>query len=378
MCETSMMPFLDAMPNSVMNPIVVATFSTGTIRSLALAVGAGILYGLVAVLVRDVTTALPVIEWVSLISLATAFLTGAWFIQLGYAAGPPDLVVAGQTVVNPIVAAWIGIKLLGEGTGMSGLTQAGLIISAIAAVSGTVVLAPNMGWVDLPVATELEARLGLPVVVENEANLAALAEQWTGAAVGIDDFVCVFGEVGVGGGIVLGGRLFRGTHGFGGEFGHISVDPEGRACACGSRGCVETFVGQESIARAAGISPVAGRPRIAVASMGQLVADQVRVFLREVESNGKAQPIPDRMIAVGQVEVDSPELLARTRELVANFRIEAETAADDAGTGLTQFDIARNAGPTARIYQVQSDRMGLEVALRGRRAAPTGWPVRAA
>ena len=120
---------------------VVATFSTGTIRSLALAVGAGILYGLVAVLVRDVTTALPVIEWVSLISLATAFLTGAWFIQLGYAAGPPDLVVAGQTVVNPIVAAWIGIKLLGEGTGMSGLTQAGLIISAIAAVSGTVVLA---------------------------------------------------------------------------------------------------------------------------------------------------------------------------------------------------------------------------------------------
>jgi hypothetical protein len=120
---------------------VVATFSAGAVRALALAVGAGILYGLVAVLVRDVTTALPVIEWVSLISLATAFLTGAWFIQLGYAAGPPDLVVAGQTVVNPIVAAWIGIKLLGEGTGMSGLNQAGLIISAIAAVSGTVVLA---------------------------------------------------------------------------------------------------------------------------------------------------------------------------------------------------------------------------------------------
>lgn len=120
---------------------VVATFQTGTIRSLALAIGAGILYGLVAVLVRDVTTALPRIEWVSLAGLAMAFLVGAWFIQLGYAAGPPDLVVAGQTVVNPIVAAWIGIKLVGEGTGMSALTQAGLIISAIAAVTGTVVLA---------------------------------------------------------------------------------------------------------------------------------------------------------------------------------------------------------------------------------------------
>ena len=66
---------------------------------------------------------------------------------------------------------------------------------------------------------------GCRSVVENEANLAALAEHWTGAAVGIDDFVCVFGEVGVGGGIVLGGRLFRGTHGFGGEFGHISDRP---------------------------------------------------------------------------------------------------------------------------------------------------------
>ncbi|MEU0885920.1 hypothetical protein ABZ345_45715 [Lentzea sp. NPDC005914] len=121
--------------------VVAATFTAGAVRSLALAVGAGILYGLVAVLVRDVTTTLPRVEWISLAGLIVAFLTGAWFIQLGYAAGPPDLVVAGQTVVNPIVAAWIGIKLLGEGSGMSGLSQSGLVISAVAAVSGTVVLA---------------------------------------------------------------------------------------------------------------------------------------------------------------------------------------------------------------------------------------------
>jgi hypothetical protein len=120
---------------------VVATFYTGAVRALALAVGAGISYGLVAVLVRDVTTSLPVIEWVSFAGLAVTFLVGAWFIQLGYAAGPPDVVVAGQTVVNPIVAAWIGIKLVGEGTGMSGLSQIGLATSAVAAVAGTVVLA---------------------------------------------------------------------------------------------------------------------------------------------------------------------------------------------------------------------------------------------
>jgi predicted NBD/HSP70 family sugar kinase len=137
------------------------------------------------------------------------------------------------------------------------LAVAGMVEQA----SGTVVNAPNLAWNDLPVAEELGRRLGLPVLIENEANLAALAEHWTGAAVGIDDFVCLFGEVGVGGGIVLGGRLFRGFHGFGGEFGHILVDPGGSLCACGNRGCVETLVGVESIARAAGISPVEGRPR---------------------------------------------------------------------------------------------------------------------
>lgn len=121
--------------------VVAATFTAGAVRALALAVGAGIAYGLVAVLVRDVTTALPVVEWVSLGGLVVAFLSGAWFIQLGYAAGPPDLVVAGQTVVNPIVAAWIGIELLGEGTGMSAAARAGLVVSAVAAVAGTVALA---------------------------------------------------------------------------------------------------------------------------------------------------------------------------------------------------------------------------------------------
>ena len=151
-----------------------------------------------------------------------------------------------------------------EAAERDGLRPVGISVAVpglVEEASGTVVFAPNLGWYDLPVAAEIQARLGLPVHVENESNLAALAEHWTGAAVGIDDFVCVFGEVGVGGGIVLGGRLFRGSHGFGGEFGHISVDPDGAACACGSRGCVETLVGQESIARAAGISPTTGRSR---------------------------------------------------------------------------------------------------------------------
>ena len=88
--------------------------------------------------------------------------------------------------------------------------------------------------------------------------MAALAEHWQGVAQDLDDFVCVFGEVGVGGGIFLDGELFRGAHGFGGEFGHVTVEPDGPRCTCGSAGCLETFAGQEAIARRAGIEVGAG------------------------------------------------------------------------------------------------------------------------
>ncbi|HET8811790.1 MAG TPA: ROK family transcriptional regulator, partial [Gaiella sp.] len=194
---------------------------------------------------------------------------------------PPQSVLdrIGEAVRDALdAAAADGLRPVGVTVAVAGLVEE---------ASGTVVLAPNMGWADLPVAAELESRLGLPVVVENEANLSALAEHWTGAAVGIDDFVCVFGEVGVGGGIVLGGRLFRGTHGFGGEFGHISVDPEGRACACGSRGCVETLVGQESIARTAGISPVAGRPRSLTDELVRRAQDGAPAVLAALDDAGR-------------------------------------------------------------------------------------------
>ena len=149
-------------------------------------------------------------------------------------------------------AAREGLRPIGVSVAVPGLVEE---------ASGTVVFAPNLGWENVRVGVELASRLELPVHVENESNLAALAEHWIGAAAGIDDFVCVFGEVGVGGGVVLGGRLFRGSHGFGGEFGHVSVDPTGLRCACGSRGCVETLVGEEAIARAAGVSPSTGRSR---------------------------------------------------------------------------------------------------------------------
>jgi predicted NBD/HSP70 family sugar kinase len=98
------------------------------------------------------------------------------------------------------------------------------------------------GWRDIAPATELEQRLGLRVVAENDANLGAIAEHQHGAAQGDSDLVYVKVASGLGSGIVLGGRLHRGATGIAGEIGHVQVREDGRVCRCGSRGCLETEV----------------------------------------------------------------------------------------------------------------------------------------
>jgi predicted NBD/HSP70 family sugar kinase len=98
------------------------------------------------------------------------------------------------------------------------------------------------GWRDLSPGDELERRLGVPVFADNDANLGALAELNHGVARGIDDLVYVKLASGLGAGIVLGGRLHRGTSGIAGEIGHVQVGEDGQVCRCGNRGCLETLV----------------------------------------------------------------------------------------------------------------------------------------
>ena len=109
-------------------------------------------------------------------------------------------------------------------------------------------LGPNLGWRDVPVGELLRARLGdsYPVAVDNEGNLAALAEATPGDP-HRQDVLVLFGEVGVGGGIVADGRLLRGRQGYAGEFGHMIVEPQGRRCGCGRVGCWETVVGLRAL-----------------------------------------------------------------------------------------------------------------------------------
>lgn len=119
---------------------------------------------------------------------------------------------------------------------------------------GCVRFAPNLGWVDEPFGELLAAGADLPVHVGNDADLGVLAEHRRGAARGYDDVVFIAGEVGVGGGLIVGGHPLLGAGGYAGEVGHMTVRPLGRACRCGARGCWETEVGSSAIARALGLT----------------------------------------------------------------------------------------------------------------------------
>ncbi len=168
------------------------------------------------------------------------------------------LSAAGPVLDRIAAMALEGIRQL-EREGLNVVGVAVAVPGLVEESSGTLLRAPNLGWYRLRLVDELRERLpGLPIRVENEANLAALAEHWQGTARGVRNFLCVFGAVGVGAGIVVDGELYRGAHGFGGELGHVTLRPNGDRCACGSRGCLETLVGQEAIARRSGLAVESG------------------------------------------------------------------------------------------------------------------------
>jgi glucokinase len=121
----------------------------------------------------------------------------------------------------------------------------------IDATTGSVTFAPNLTYDDPHVADAVRARIGLPVVVDNDANAAAWGERTFGAARGLDHVVLLTLGTGIGSGFVIGGRLLRGSTGAGAEFGHTIVDPEGPECPCGLRGCIEQFASGGAIGRAA-------------------------------------------------------------------------------------------------------------------------------
>jgi glucokinase-like ROK family protein len=130
------------------------------------------------------------------------------------------------------------LRPLGIGVGLPGLVNVR---------QGNLVVAPNLHWKNVPLRLILNQRFQLPVYIDNEANLAALGEYYFGVARGVDNFIYLSSNIGLGGGIMINGRLFRGGHGYGGEVGHIQRNPLGEQCGCGRTGCWETQVGLRAV-----------------------------------------------------------------------------------------------------------------------------------
>jgi glucokinase len=128
-----------------------------------------------------------------------------------------------------------------------GIGAAGFVDST----RSTVLFAPNLAWRDEPLRADLEKRIGLPVVVENDANAAAWGEFTFGAGEDVSDSLLVTLGTGVGGGIVLNGELHRGAFGVAAEIGHMRVVPDGRLCGCGNRGCWEQYASGTALVREA-------------------------------------------------------------------------------------------------------------------------------
>ena len=146
------------------------------------------------------------------------------------------------------------VELEKQGLSLVGATVA--VPGLVDIVSGVVHMSPDLDWRDVPVVDYLNERIGKPELrlhADNEGSLAALGELSDLSGVGRDDFMLVSGAVGVAAGIVAGGELVRGARGFGAAFGHVTVEPNGRLCRCGSRGCLETRVGREALLTAAGL-----------------------------------------------------------------------------------------------------------------------------
>jgi glucokinase len=132
-----------------------------------------------------------------------------------------------------------GAEILGVGVGAPG---------PLDTKRGIVLLTPNLGWVNMPLRQIIHDRLGLPAALDNDANCAVLGEWWVGAARGARHPIGITIGTGIGGGLVLDGRLYHGASDVAGEIGHTTIDTEGRRCKCGNYGCLEAYASGPNIA----------------------------------------------------------------------------------------------------------------------------------
>jgi glucokinase len=158
------------------------------------------------------------------------------------AMGPDHVITEMCGAIERLTVQYRGTgRFLGTGLGIPGVIDMD---------SGTIRKSANLpGFSCYPVKAEAERRLGVAVFLENDGNAAALGEQWLGAARDVPNMAMITLGTGIGGGIVLDGKIFHGMNGMAGEYGHMTVEPEGYPCGCGNRGCAERYASATGVVR---------------------------------------------------------------------------------------------------------------------------------
>ena len=155
--------------------------------------------------------------------------------------------------------------------------------------TGVVIFAPNLGWRDVPLKAELEARVGIPTFVDNDVNVGTLGEHAFGAGKGVQNIVGIFVGTGIGGGIILQGELFHGASKTAGEIGHIIVKADGPRCGCGVRGCLEALASRTAMTKQLrkAIKKKGKKSVISKLTDGDLSAIRSGVLAKAIRANDK-------------------------------------------------------------------------------------------
>ena len=172
-------------------------------------------------------------------SVLHAMATEATHAEAGATAVVDRLVAMAERAIARTRREVPGAQIAGVGVGAPG---------PLDTKSGVVLLTPNLGWVNMPLRQIIHDRLGLPAALDNDANCAVLGEWWVGAARGARHAIGITIGTGIGGGLVLDGKLYHGASDVAGEIGHTTIDTEGRRCKCGNYGCLEAYASGPNIA----------------------------------------------------------------------------------------------------------------------------------
>lgn len=196
----------------------------------------------------------------------------------------------------------------------------GVGVPALFDENGSLALAPNLGWRDVPVRERLSADLKVPVYVDNDTKAAVLAETLFGTCQEVQDFLFVAGQSGIGAALYLGGRLYRGHSGFAGELGHVKVRARGRRCGCGGHGCLEAYASEAGMLRSAAeaglrVDDLPGL--VAAADGGDRVARRILRQAGDLLGDACADTVtllnPERIVLGGAIAAAASYLIPRMR-----------------------------------------------------------------